>query len=262
MVTAGNPAIQAFARSIDAELQFAQILISREGAGFELRHVGDLGRRAEELDGVLEGELTEVAKFTGAGEYRPLKSAPDLRSGWRCEIRGEEELERALERLYPGAVADWFASREGRAEAADYREFTGRQTGMYRLTAKLEEGEVADTVAAVCDARSCLKRRLWTAPGSGPDEECEKSMIVCLEPCALLLEFARTVKRMEQEGDCRPQLTRGDLQTVRASLERSLRSSETTVRSADFSSPENSRRVRLALRRIERALEKAEEEGD
>ena len=91
-VTALNPALQAFAAQIGDEFVLGQVLIRRAGEGFELRHVADRDR--EELFPVKDSR--ETAQFTESGVFRPLKSAPNLRQGWKANMRDQEELGLAL----------------------------------------------------------------------------------------------------------------------------------------------------------------------
>lgn len=255
-----NPAIHAFVVSFQKDICIAQVWVARQETGFELRHADDRRKGAADLSEVAVADLRRFARETEKGAFRPLKSAPDLRTGWRCVVAGQRELEEALSVLYPGAIADWFTEgREGRS-ATDYRAFTGRQTGMYRLTQKLDDALVGEVVRSVCDKRFCLKRRLWDAPGLEVDSEANKSMIPCLEPCALLLEFSRTTMRMEQIDKIEAQLTRGDVETLAAALRRAQADEPGETREADFSSPDNPRRIQLTLQRVE-AMLKANE-GD
>ncbi len=192
-----NPALKAFVAEIKTELLFAQILVRRSGKGFELRHASDATKPAEILRPVLETELRAISQFTETGSFRPLKSAPDLRDGWRYEALTENALEFALNTFYPGAIADWFAARAPRPPVTSYREFAQRQSGMYRVTAKLSDEQVAFVIGACCSRKLCLKQRLWSVDGLAPDSSGEKSLIPCLEPCAILLEFARKTTRLQ-----------------------------------------------------------------
>ena len=47
-------------------------------------------------------DAIEIAKHDDAGNYRPLKTAPNLRHGWRLELETLEDLRRALDYFYPG----------------------------------------------------------------------------------------------------------------------------------------------------------------
>lgn len=199
MALVENPALRAFAAAISPELTLAQVLIQRRGTGYELRHVTD---RETSLDSLKPLPLSEVrawTQFNAAGEFRPLKSAPDMRRGWRIIAANDTELETALTHLYPGAVADWFAMQAAHPPVTGYRDYTARQTGMYRITTLLTDGQVAEVIHAVCDKSRCLKRRLWTAPGTPADELGAKSLIPCLEPCAVLMESARKALRASQQ---------------------------------------------------------------
>ena len=176
----------------------AQALVSRIGSGFELRHLSDRSVPANTLRTVPVTQLRELARMTESGVFRPLKSAPSLRTGWRAIAHSEEELGVALNHLYPGALADWYAARTPQAPVTNYREFTKRQSGMYRITQLLTDQQAAAVIQACCDAHHCLKRRLWTVAGLHSDASHSKSIIPCLEPCAILLESARSAVRADQ----------------------------------------------------------------
>jgi hypothetical protein len=169
----------------------AQVLIRRDGRLFELRHVEDRQAASETLRFVSVREVRALAQFTADGAFRPLRSAPDLQKGWRLAVRDEAELETALNQIYPGAIADGFAARSPNPPVTNYREFTARQTGIYEVTATLGDRQAAQVIRSCCASKRCLKQRLWTAEGLAPDAAEEKSLIPCLEPCALLLESAR-----------------------------------------------------------------------
>ena len=195
-----NPDLVAFAAAIATELVFAQVLIRRDGTGFELRHEADCALAADRLRLADEKEIRALAQFTAEGAFRPLKSAPNLRGGWRIVVKDERSLGTALSHLYPGAVADWFAARSHQLPVTCYRDFTSRQTGMYRITTSLDDATAAAMMRACCHQNFCLKHRLWTVGSESCDEPGKKSVIPCLEPCAVLLEFARKSARWQQQG--------------------------------------------------------------
>lgn len=251
-----NPALSAliaYSVAVSTEFVFGQVLIrplgffggedspSRAGdlavgilpSDFELRHVADSDIDSSALR-LLEGnEVRAMAQLTESGQFRPLKSAPTLRRGWRATPRGAEELGLTLNQLYPGAVADWFAALSPEPPVTSYRQFTERQTGMYRITTFLDDATAGAAIRACCDKDFCVKRRLWTVNGLAPDAPAEKSLIPCLEPCAVLLEFARRVVRLQQAGEL-------DGKNPPAEVDLS-------VAECDFESPGNPRRVRFGL---------------
>jgi hypothetical protein len=249
-----NPALNAFVAQLGEELLLAQVVIRRAGCVYELRHEADGRRGVAELRTVPVSELRALALHTAGGAFRPLKSAPNLQTGWRAVAQNDEELESALHQLYPGAVADWFAAKQQPAPVTHYREFTGRQTGMYRVTTMLTDEQAAQVTRACCHHRFCLKRRLWTIGALGPDAAGEKSSIPCLEPCAILLEFARKALRMEQENQATGTVAADDpeaLQTaLETALETALKATTATEREADFDSPRNPRRLQLEIEKL------------
>jgi hypothetical protein len=203
MVMIENPALKAFVAQIGGvEVVLAEVLIRRNVGGYELRHVQDRDMADESLRAVRPVEARLLAQFTSAGEFRPLKAAPTLPTGWRIMAATDAELEQVLSVLYPGALADWHAARMSNPPVTNYRSYTERQSGMYRITAKLTDARAAEVIMEGCDPARCLKRRLWTVTGLEPDPPGNKSLIPCLEPCAVLLELARKAARTEREAAC------------------------------------------------------------
>ena len=237
MNASNNPALAAFLKALETDMVFCQVWINRAPHGFALRHIEDRGAPSESLRLVAGAEIRAIAQFTAAGLFRPLKSAPNLTRGWRAELRGDDELWLALNALYPGTVADWFTAQSPHPPITGYREFTARQTGMYRIIATLADEPTCAAVAACCHEDFCGKRRLWTLAALPPDEAQKKSLIPCLEPCAVMLEFARKVARLEQG-------VKADEPTP---------ASESPIAECDFDSPDNSRRRRFVLEKQRRA---------
>ncbi len=193
-----NPDIAALAAALPSELLFGQVLIRRAGSGFELRHLADRQSEPGGLRLLSDGQIRSLAQFNSRGQFRPLKSAPDLPAGWRINAPDARALATALSRLYPGAVADWFAAQSVPPPVTSWRQFTARQTGMYRITTRLDDAAAGVMARACCHKDFCLKRRLWTVGGGKGGDPAEKSVIPCLEPCAILLEYARKIARLQQ----------------------------------------------------------------
>lgn len=258
MAVVNHPALAAFCAAIGSELVLAQVLVRRLSAGYELRHVGDRKADAPSLRWVSVHHLRELASHTAAGEFRPIKAAPNLRAGWLCRVSSDAELELALSQLYPGAIADWFAVAQAErgltthAPVTHYRDFTARQTGMYRITTMLTDAQAGQMIRACCDARFCLKRRLWTVDGLVPDAANAKSLIPCLEPCAVLLEFARKAVRIEQEEE-KPTLTLApsEVASLLAALDLAVARPPASQREADLSAADNPRRLQLLHEKLQ-----------
>jgi hypothetical protein len=238
-----NPALEAFVEAMPPEFPFGQILISTsDGQSFVMTHVED--RNAPSLRNLTVPELRRMAQFTADGQFRPLRSAPSLQRGWRFVAADPATLDAGLNSVYPGAIADWFAAHQLHPPTTSYRDFTNRQSGMYRITTHLSEARAAAVAVAGCAAGFCLKRRLWTVEGLPADSIEGKSPIPCLEPCAVLLEFARTIARTDQQSKQAAALPKMEAQAAATTLEEKLRQ-PAPVREGDFSAPGNPRRMQL-----------------
>ncbi len=147
---------------------FGQILVQkREGAGFVLLHRDD-----ESLDKLQTYQDAEnaigIAKYDDAGNYRPLKTAPNLRHGWRLELATVDELRRALDYFYPSRLAVFAAWKRGYLKTTALRETLDRQSGMYRAAAKISDPQINDLVADFCRSDSgCLRTILWQRDRNG-----------------------------------------------------------------------------------------------
>ena len=236
-----------------------EVLLRRIDGGFRLTHLED--RDATNLRELKATELRDLAQFSATKQFRPLKSAPTLQRGWVYLARNTSELEFALECFYPGAVADWFAVKQPDPPITHYRDFTTRQTGMYRVTAMLTDEQAAQVAQAGCHRHFCLKQRLWTVHGLAPESADQKSAIPCLEPCAVLLEFARTAARLEQREKRTLALSAEEWETCVRALEHSIRGTGETVREADFAAVENPRRGQLLLEKLKSVMVKDEHEA-
>jgi hypothetical protein len=196
-----NPWLRAFLAEPWDETILGQIIIRRKGPGFELRHTKNSAGAATELKSVRLAEVRQLANFNSEGKFRPLKSTPDLATGWILALQNPGELEYALQTFYPNALADIQTTRHWPPPITSYRAFTHRQTGMYRITAFLNDSEVARVIENVCNT-ICLKYRLWPIDGPTPTTSPHNfTNLVCLEPCAILLESARKQVRAIQESD-------------------------------------------------------------
>jgi sirohydrochlorin cobaltochelatase len=113
-------------------------------------------------------DAIEIAKHDDAGNYRPLKTAPNLRHGWRLELATIEELRRALDYFYPGRLAVFAAWKSGCFKTTALRETLDRQSGMYRVAAKISDPQINALVADFCRSDSgCLRTILWKRDRNG-----------------------------------------------------------------------------------------------
>jgi sirohydrochlorin cobaltochelatase len=147
---------------------FGQILVEkREGAGFVMLHRDDESRN--ELQTYRDAEdAVEIAKYDDGGKYRPLKTAPNLRHGWRLELIAVEELRRALDYFYPGRLAIFAAWKSEYLKTTALRDTLDRQSGMYRVAAKISDPQINDLVADFCRSDGgCLRIIMWKRDRKG-----------------------------------------------------------------------------------------------
>ena len=168
--------------------RIGQIAIADSAHGWELRHVEDFSR-----DDLARHEganaARHLANLDDAGAYRPLKTAPNLRHGWRLELRDVDELRRALDYFYPAMTAMWHSQSLGALRPVPFRETLDRQTGMYRVTQKITDGQARTMIDSFC--AGCLKCRLWDT--QTPVDDAASFPLLCHEACNLLVAEARKV---------------------------------------------------------------------
>jgi len=153
---------------VAAPFYLGQILVTkREGIGFVLSHRDDASLNQLQTHRDAENAI-EIAKYDDAGNYRPLKTAPNLRHGWRLELATVEELRRALDYFYPSRLTVYAAWKRGYLKTTALRETLDRQSGMYRVAAKISDPQIDDLVADFCRSDGgCLRTILWKRDRDG-----------------------------------------------------------------------------------------------
>lgn len=247
-----QPDLKCWVEQWTGRTEFVQVLITQIDAGYDLRHTVDADRPESILRRLGIAELRELVQYTRTGAFRPNKLSPNLRSGWRCLAESVRELGDALRLLYPGGLADWYAEHRG-LKAKSFREYLGRQTGMYRVAQQLTDNQAAHAVRANCDSQSCRRRRIWEVPLLSADEFLKTSLVPCFEPCGTMMEMARRVVKSEQVPKIELGLTSDELDSTIAAVERALEHPDGDIREGDLAEASNVRRLRLALQRFNAA---------
>jgi sirohydrochlorin cobaltochelatase len=160
--------IDKLLKSVLAPFYFGQILIRKITDGcFVVCHRDD--QTLDELPIFRSAEdAIEIAKYDDAGNYRPLKTAPNLRHGWRLELDTMEQLRRALDYFYPGRLAVFAAWKNGKLRTTPLRDTLDRQSGMYRVAAKISDSQIDNLVADFCRSNGgCLRTILWKRDADG-----------------------------------------------------------------------------------------------
>jgi sirohydrochlorin cobaltochelatase len=145
--------------------QIGQLEITPSEGGFVLCHRDDIGRNDLKQHEI--NDAFEIAKFDDAGNYRPLKTAPTLRHGWKIFARDLLQVEQVTDTIYPGRLAMLRAFKSGELTTTSLRETLNRQSGMYRVAAKISDEQIDDLVGDFCRSDGgCLRTILWKRDAS------------------------------------------------------------------------------------------------
>jgi sirohydrochlorin cobaltochelatase len=195
-----------------------QVLIQRSANdSFVLCHRDDAGSPGLAVTREA-ASAADIAKFDDGGKYRPLKSAPNLRHGWQMEVTDTRELRAVLDMFYPGRLAVLLAFEQNKLRATPLRETLERQSGMYRVAARIPDAQIDNLVGNFCRSDGgCLRTILWKRDPSGapastslPPEKFDVGYdqaagphsgsvaapaipLLCQEACNLLISAARDV---------------------------------------------------------------------
>ena len=189
-----------------------QLCISPANEAWELRHTEDAEREDLAHFSKYEDART-LANLDDAGAFRALKTAPNLRHGWRLVLTDAHSMRLALDYFYPAMLGVWLAHGRGEVVPVEFRETLGRQTGMYRITQKLTDEQAQRLVAKQCRSNGgCLKTILWriSAGVSVPLLPPEKFRadatpanalpLLCQEACNILVAAARKTVKDETQA--------------------------------------------------------------
>jgi hypothetical protein len=256
---------EAFAAWVDSAAEgrtFGQVLVRPiSAAGYSLRHTDDADAASLELHEDPRA-AQEIAKLTEDGEYRPLKSSPNLRRGWEIRVPDARELTIAMNYLYPAGVVHWHLHREGSLGITNFRENAARQSGIYKRIQRLSDGGVQDAARACCEDAVCLKKTLWDVDEKTPLEiERGTGEIPCPEPCSVFVSFARRVRLFEREErdlDAAG-LSPSEREDLAALVEAAATGEVRFAREAEFEETLNERRMRYRSLTLVPKLRSAEE---
>jgi sirohydrochlorin cobaltochelatase len=181
---------------------------------FALTHREDAARN--DLAPSQADDAARLARFDDAGNYRPLKTAPNLRHGWRLMLPDRSALGIALDLFYPGRLAAFLAWDTETLVTTPLRETLHRQTGMYRSAAKISDLEANTLVGNFCRSDGgCLRTILWKRDQDGTlastllaSEKFDPTHdqtgfsrpiipLLCQEACNLLVAEARRIVKSE-----------------------------------------------------------------
>jgi sirohydrochlorin cobaltochelatase len=175
--------------------KIGQAIFKADGDGFLICHAEDTGRG--DLQNFSDPhDAAAIVLHDDAGNYRPLKTAPNLKHGWSLRVASLADLHLALDLLYPAALANWRALLRNEKITSPLRDTVNRQTGMYRVTGLITDEEAQGIVDSLCTP-NCLRCIQWPIPSDAkppvvPIREKEIPLL-CIDACSLLIAEARRV---------------------------------------------------------------------
>ncbi|TLD70470.1 hypothetical protein FEM03_12130 [Phragmitibacter flavus] len=111
----------------------------------------------------------DLGIYDDAGIYRPIKTAPNLKRGWKLHLSTREELRLAIDFFYPAALGLWEHRQAGTLQPVSLRETLGRQTGMYKFANTITDEQAQALVARECGSYAkCSRRLTWKLDDQQP----------------------------------------------------------------------------------------------
>lgn|ERR1051325_7750182 len=223
-----NPVERSLESDLTPPFCFGELFVRKTTtSGFVVSHRDDESLEQLQTHQNAEDAL-EIAKYDDAGNYRPLKTAPNLRHGWRLDLATHEELRRSLDYFYPSRLAVFATWKNGYLKTTPLRETLDRQSGMYRVAAKVSDQQINELVADFCRSdNGCLRTILWKRDRNGviastklPKQKFDPAYdqvmaacnarasrsevatvpLLCQEPCNLLVAECRKAVKGESAG--------------------------------------------------------------
>ena len=181
------------------KLSFGQLSLVRTPDGvFEACHIDDMTMTGD-LQAVDSGTaLREMAKFDSSGEYRPLKTAPTLKTGWKTCCTCAGEFLKRLDAIYPAVFATWVAYDKGEHTSTSLRRTLDRQTGMYRFAGTITDQMANRMMRELCFP-GCLRKIAWPindeSPVSRIKPQAHSIPVICTEACTFAISAARSLAK-------------------------------------------------------------------
>ncbi len=159
----------------------------------------------------------EIATTDADNQFRPLRTAPNLKRGWLLELANLQELLLALDFLYPAALGMLLAQQKEQLQTVPLRDLLARQTGMYRFANTISDEQALTMISDCCEtATRCLRRIAWplrsgealsgpaavkanAEAGHVPGQE-NALPLLCMEGCTHIVSAARQIARDSAEA--------------------------------------------------------------
>ncbi|MDF1656468.1 MAG: DR2241 family protein [Verrucomicrobiales bacterium] len=182
---------------------FGELYLSRKEDGtFSAFHIKDMEMvdSLEATDSL--SELREIAKFDAENMYRPLKTAPNLKGGWKTTAASASDFLRRLDCIYPGVFATWIAYHRRSHDPTPLRDTLDRQTGMYRFAGSITD-QMANQIMRDTCSPGCLRKIAWPISSESPVSRLKPGMksipVICTEACTFAVSEARMLVKEAYE---------------------------------------------------------------
>lgn len=153
-------------------------------------------------------DARDLSLYDDAGQFRSLKTAPNLKRGWKLQVADADALTQALDFFYPAALGFYEHWQCNTLQPVPLRETLGRQTGMYRFVNTISDEQAQQMVACECDANTkCLRRISWSVSADQlltvltPEKQMPKAPnpaeipLLCVEACTHIVSAAREIAK-------------------------------------------------------------------
>jgi hypothetical protein len=217
-------------------MRFGQVHISAQGNNFSIHHIDDAAP-TEFIDN--PSRLRDRLTLDSNGNFRALRTGADLPQGWCVKVNSFESLLAVLETIYPTAWIDHVQQQNGTLPIQTMAQVAQRQTGIYKLIAKLDR--LPDIVTAHCGL--CVRQPTWFDSSGGE--------IPCPEPCQCWMSFALQQIEAERETKVSLELSPDDMQTLRSALKTAITRPDADIRPAEYEDSRNPARLRALLAKMD-----------
>jgi len=215
---------------------------------YEVRHVED----SEAEAGALTTHTTpfdarDIGTLDPKDRYRPLRTAPSLKTGWIFPALTANEVYEAVEAFYPATVVNWCREQRGELDIDHWRDEQDRQSGIYNLITVLPDEGVEWAASACCDDSQCLKRREWQLSEDEPlAAEGGDGVFPCREPCSMVVAAGREWAKLERQDTqtYEFELTPSEKEQIEAIIDAVADDEIDAIREADVANEANRYRVR------------------
>jgi sirohydrochlorin cobaltochelatase len=110
---------------------------------------------------------SDLRRHVRENPFRSLTTAIDLPTDWIMPISDLAQIPAVVETVYPGAIADWAAHRQGNFEVQPLSDVLQRQQGMFQAVGNVDNETIAHYINSICG--QCSRHPTWYKGQTPPD---------------------------------------------------------------------------------------------